>query len=470
VTNLKEYRIQDLINREMECSCGRDHFAAIEDLMIRKEAMAMLPDLLTKYSCKRLFLVADENTYDAAGEKVEQILKEKGFELARHIFRREKSLVPDEKAIGEFLLHLNRNTDMIVAVGAGTLNDLSKYISYQSNIPYVIVATAPSMDGYSSFGAPLIVDNLKTTYQVAPPKAIIADVHILKRAPLSMMQAGLGDMLGKYTGLCDWELARIINGEYYCDQVADLMRKSIEKCTSHVSGIQKRDETAIINLTEGLILSGIAMSFIGNARPASGSEHHLAHFWEMMFLFSGKEAVLHGTKVGIATVAVIKLFHLLEERPEINFAAAVEKVSHFDREEWAQQMNRIYQAAAPSVIAMEKNAMKNSIEKHKERIKIIAKRWPEIIRTIHQMIPEVDTIEKILQEAGAPINPMQVGIDADTFLNGLVYGKEVRNRYGILQLLWDLGLLEELSQQVVDYFYREQLVKKNLSRAKSSKS
>lgn len=451
----KEYPIQDLIHREMECSCGRNHFAAIEDIIIRKDAIHMLPDLLAKYHCQKLFLVADENTYKAAGEKVAQLLKEKGFDLVIYIFQREKPLVPDEKAVGEFFVHLNRDRDIMIAVGAGTLNDLTKYVSFQSNIPYVIVATAPSMDGYSSFVAPLIADNLKTTYQATPTKAIIADISILKNAPMSMIRAGLGDMLGKYTGLCDWQLTRIINGEYYCAQVANLVKKSVEKCISQVSGIKKRDEIAMTHLTEGLILSGIAMSFIGNSRPASGSEHHLSHFLEMMFLFSGKEAILHGIKVGIATIAVIRLFHLLQEKKSIDFSAAIEKAGHFHPEAWEQQMKKIYRAAAPSVIALEEVAMKNSPVKHQKRIRIIEKRWPEIIKVIQQMTPQVDAIEKILLDIGAPINPAQVGIDADTFYNGLIYGKEVRNRYGILQLLWDLGLLEEFSSRVVDYFYPE---------------
>jgi|GEM_PF-27734 len=448
--------IQDLINKTIQCSCGMAHRADIADIIISKGAVYEIPDLLRKYRCQNIFLVSDKNTYKVAGGKVEQILKEKRFDLTVHIFQREKSLVPDEKTVGEFFIHLNKDkTDMIIAVGSGTLNDLSKYVSYKLHIPYIIVATAPSMDGYSSFVAPLIIDNLKVTYKVTVPRAIIADIDILKEAPLNMICAGLGDMLGKYTGLCDWGLARIINDEFYCDWVADLVKKSIEKCVNNLSGIMKREELAITQLIEGLILSGIAMNFVGSSRPASGSEHHLSHCWEIMFLLRGKEAVLHGIKVGIATIIMEKLFHLLRARKKIDFTASLERISHFSSQEWNRNIYRIFQAAAPAVIALEEESPKNSLERHLARIKIIEQKWMEIIKMIEQVLPKIGTIGKILQEVGAPVHPEQIGIDANTFYDSLIYGKEVRNRYGILQLLWDLGLLEEFSQEMVDIFFKK---------------
>ena len=128
--------------------------------------------------------------------------------------------------------------------------------------------------------------------------------------------AGLGDIIGKYTSLCDWKLGRIINGEYYCDYIVDMVRNSIHLCINHIEGIKNREELAIKYLVEGLIITGIAMSFSGNSRPASGSEHHLAHFWEMMFIFDSKEAVLHGRKVGVTEIVIVKLYELLTE---VNF-------------------------------------------------------------------------------------------------------------------------------------------------------
>ncbi|GAB4112772.1 MAG: hypothetical protein Kow00103_03070 [Candidatus Caldatribacteriota bacterium] len=458
MNNLSNLPIQDLIHKEIICSCGKLHKAGVKDIILGENILSTIPTLLTKYQCQNLFLVADKNTYQAAGQKVEQILREHSFNLTLYIFQREKSLVADEKAIGELTIRINKDTDIIVAVGSGTINDIVKYVAYKLSIPYIIVTTAPSMDGYPSFVAPLITGNLKVTYEATPPRAIIADIEILKKAPLDMFKAGIGDMLGKYTALVDWELTKIINNECYCEWIVSLVKKSVEKCIENIAGILKREEKAVAFLTEGLILSGIAMNFMGNSRPASGSEHHLSHCWEIIFLLRGKEAVLHGIKVGISTIVITKLFKLLQSRKVLNFTAAREKVAQFDQGKWNQEINQIFLNAAPLIIEQEIKARKNSLEQHRKRIQLIEEKWPEIIKIMDQMAPTVETIEKNLQKVEAPVNPTQIDIDAETFYHSLIYGKEVRSRYGILQLLWDLGLLEELSKEVVEYFFQKKPV------------
>jgi len=453
--NLEEFKIRDFLKTKFTCNCGKEHRVDIDNIVIEKEAIAFLPSLINQYNFKKIFIVADANTYKVAGEITEKALQGNGFDLKKYIFEDEEHLIPDEKAVGKLLIQITSDIDLILAIGSGTLNDLSKYLSYKLSIPYFIVVTAPSMDGYASTVSPLIVDDLKTTYEAISPRAIIADINIIKNAPMEMITAGLGDILGKYTCLCDWELGRIINGEYYCETVVNIIRSSIQKCVSNIDGIKNRNDFAIKNLMEGLVLSGIAMSFVGNSRPASGSEHHLSHFWEMMFLLEGKKAILHGTKVGVATVIITKLYQLLETKT-VNFSNAINKVNSFDQEEWVKSIKKIYKTAAPNIIALEEGAQKNFIEKYNKRIQIIKSKWNDIIRTIKKIVPSPKEIEAILQKVDAPVNPLQVGVDSNTLLNSIIFAKEIRNRYTVLQLLWDLGLLREFALNLNDYFIKEQ--------------
>ena len=101
------------------------------------------------------------------------LLQGNGFDLKKYIFEDEEYLIPDEKAIGKLLIQITNDIDLILAIGSGTLNDLSRYMSYKLSIPYFIVVTAPSMDGYASTVSALIVNDLKTTYTAISPKAII---------------------------------------------------------------------------------------------------------------------------------------------------------------------------------------------------------------------------------------------------------------------------------------------------------
>ena len=157
---------------------------------------------------------------------------------------------------------------------------------------------------------------------------------------MPMILAGVGDILGKYTSLCDWQLGRIINGEYYCEAIVGFVRGLIKKCIKSTAGIKNREDEAIQNIIEGLVLSGIAMGYAGNSRPASGSEHHIAHFWEMMFLLKGKEATLHGERVGVAEIAVLKLYEMLLDK-KLDFEKIKSRISSNKQTELIEYIRKI---------------------------------------------------------------------------------------------------------------------------------
>lgn len=442
--DFKTFKIEDFLNKSFKCNCNKVHRTSIEEILIGENVTLELPKLINKYGYKNILIVSDSNTYKVLGETVEKILKDSKISCTSYVFEETNQLVPDEQAVGRLLTNIDDNIDLMITVGSGTLNDLSKFVSYKIHIPYFIVATAPSMDGYASTVSPLIVNNLKTTYEVNSPKAIIADINIIKKAPMEMITAGLGDILGKYTCLCDWKISSIINDEYYCESVVDLVKESIHRCVKDIDGIKNRDTIAIKNLTEGLILSGIAMSFVGNSRPASGAEHHLSHYWEMMFLFQGKEAVLHGTKVGIATLIIAKLYEMLTNT-NLDFDKALKHAEEFDYNDWVKNIKLKYKHAANDVIKLEQKTNKNSKEEHKIRIQKINQNWDEIIDTIKDIIPSTEELKAMLIKVGAPITPNQVEVDSTTVSDSIKIAKELRARYTVLQLLWDVGLLEEFS-------------------------
>ena len=384
-----------------------------------------------------------------AGEKITKLLTEVKHPFTNFILKSAEP-TPDEKTIGEILINYDLSCDHILAVGSGSMYDLCRFISYKLKLPYLIVATAPSMDGFASNVAPLIVNHMKTTYEAQIPYAILGDTTLLKDAPMSMIAAGIGDILGKYTCLCDWEIAHIITGEYHCTSIEGIVKKSLETVVANISSAKQRDPLAVKSIMEALVLSGIAMSFAGNSRPASGSEHHLSHYWEMMYLFQEKKALLHGTKVGIGTVAVIKAYELLMSK-EIDFEKAKIQASHYSKEEWDKHMQEAYLLAADSVIELENNIGKNSLSSVLPRIQLLEDHWEEI-KAVTNKLPSSDTIRNYLKELNAPSSPIEVGIDKTTFINSFLVAKELRNRFGLLQILFDLGLALEIAELVWLYF------------------
>lgn len=306
---------------EYSCACGKSHKVDIQAIRVGSGVIQELPGILRDLGASHIFLVADNYTYEAAGRQVEQLLDQAGLAYHKRVFQTETPLVPNEYALGSVLAAMTSQDDMLLAVGSGTLNDVTKYVSARTGTPYVIAATAPSMDGYASTVAPTILDGFKTTLPAVYPAAIVADVDILKDAPMPMLTAGFGDIIGKFTSLADWRLSHQLNGEYYCPEVAGVIEAAAETCAANAKALAQREPQAIQAVTEALILSGLAMGMVGVSRPASGAEHQMAHYWEMDALRRGEEHPLHGNAVGVGTVLAASLYEMAAEYLPQGFAA-----------------------------------------------------------------------------------------------------------------------------------------------------
>lgn len=306
---------------EYSCACGKSHKVDIQAIRVGSGVIQELPGILRDLGASHIFLVADNYTFEAAGRQVEQLLDQAGLPYHKRVFQTETPLVPNEYALGSVLAAMTSQDDMLLAVGSGTLNDVTKYVSARTGVPYVIAATAPSMDGYASTVAPTILDGFKTTLPAVYPAAIVADVDILKDAPMPMLTAGFGDIIGKFTSLADWRLSHQLNGEYYCPEVAGVIEAAVETCAANAQALAQREPQAIQAVTEALILSGLAMGMVGVSRPASGAEHQMAHYWEMDALRRGEEHPLHGNAVGVGTVLAASLYEMAAEYVPQGFAA-----------------------------------------------------------------------------------------------------------------------------------------------------
>lgn len=434
-----------ILEQSVECTCGRTHSVQIDTVEINAGALKKVPTILRRDGYMRPFLIADQKTYEVAGKQLVAYLEEEGINYSVFVFE-DQELIPNEQAVGKLLLNFNTKCDLVIGIGSGTINDLSRFFSHQVGLHYYIVATAPSMDGYASTVAPLIRNNLKTTFECQMPQAIIADLEIISRAPQDMIAAGFGDVIGKYTCLADWKLSALINGEYYCETAAGMTLDSLRRTIDLKEGIANGDFEAIGELMEALVLAGIAMSYVGNSRPASGSEHHLSHFWEMRFIFEGKSPVLHGTKVGIATVLVARLYQYLKE--ENLDVVAIEKITRPNMDDWKDEMSRVFMEAASEVIFLEEKVGKNSASGHQARIDAMAKNWKDIEGVLNT-VPEPQVIISLLNSVQAPVFASQVGISEELIQEAILYAKEIRPRYTILQLLWDLDVLSTYATRIV---------------------
>lgn len=448
--DIRQMSVENMAGLKYTCGCGRTHSVEIKNIRIGSGAVCELAGIIKDMGIKNILLVADKNTYAAAGEKVYEILKH-SFNVKTFIFPEEK-LTADERAIGRLLVETTEDIGLIIALGSGTVNDISRFISSKTGIPYIIVCTAPSMDGYSSIVSPLIVDGVKTTYNAVYPYGIIADIDILKDAPLNMLHAGFGDIIGKYTALSDWKLAHILNGEYYCRTIAMLVTDSIEKCANAAPGLNKREPKGVQAVTEALILSGICIGMAGTSRPASGEEHHISHCLEMVWMNQGTGPKwLHGNNVGVGCVIISELYKYLHN-VDINQVYNSKKYIAFDKEKWAKNLVDVFEKGAQRVMNLKEDMIVLNESEREKTMRNIMDKW-ELLRELFASAVSPDTIRDMLKQLGAPSHPEELGVDRELFIKTLVAAKDVRRRYGILQLLEDMGLLEEAALAVAEKYY-----------------
>ena len=388
----------------------------------------------------RLLLVADKNTYRVAGQSLEQVLIKNNYTVKTVILDGQE-IVADARNILHVLVKASRQDELYIAVGSGTIHDIVRFVSERVGKSFISIPTAPSVDGFPSPGAPLVFDDFKQTIPAQPPAAIFADLNTLCAAPDAMISAGIGDMLGKYTSLADWKLGQILWDEPYSEAIASRTRQAMLLCTEQITAIRQGTADGISLLTSSLVESGMAMVEAGHSRPASGSEHHLSHFWELKLLQRGQPAILHGLKVGLALLEISKLYAKLRM---LNLAEVEVRLSRYVLPDAEQEANRIrlaYAGAAPAIIKEQAafiTMTENGIANLKDKI---TENWPAI-QGIISSVPEPETICQWLTQAGIPIHITELNLTENDLNEAVLYAHYLRNRFTSLKLARILGVIE----------------------------
>ena len=437
--------LQELIKPEgYECTCGRKHVCALKYLNIGKGIVTEVPKMLEAVGAVKPFLVCDPNTWKAAGQRVDEILTAAGIDHVNYILPMDRPK-PGEWEVGSVVMHFDPSCDLLLAIGSGVLNDICKVVSLATGVPNAVVGTAPSMDGYASNSSSMEVNKVKTTLYNHAPCGILLDTEILAQAPMRMLQAGFGDMIAKYIATCEWRIAHIVTGEYYCEEVAALMRHALSRMMDAVEGIPARDPEAIGTIAEGLVLAGIAMAYANISRPASGLEHYFSHMWEMMALEREEPYDLHGIQVGVGTVLTLKLYkHIRTLVPSREKAEA--HMASFDPEAWEAEMHRIFGKTTGEVLAIEEKAHKNDPAKHAVRLNRILDNWDEICRIMDEELPDLAVLRAQMDLIGEPTRPSDLGINMKDTVDAFIGSRDIRDKYMTSTILWDLGETDDFVQ------------------------
>lgn len=403
------FDLKEIIKEFSDCDCGKVHETALKDVVIGSGIVSETGEILLRNGFKEnLLLVADKNTLKAADGILTALKK---FRVQLKIYDNLREATVEQVKV---IIDLLSENDGVISVGTGSLNDICRKASADTGKPLCIFATAASMDGFASYGAPLTDGNFKATYDAKSPEVIIADTKILAKAPAELKSAGFGDMIGKYVGLIDWQVSTLLTGEYYCEKVANLTRTATDKIMALADKITLDDEESAQAVFEALLLTGIGMSFTKTSRPASGTEHIVSHFWECKKLLDGVLSDFHGKKVGVATLLIMEEYEKLYQKTSIK--------AHKEKVDWEDVYSH-YGALADDVKKLNTpDTIVDCIDP-----KDLEEKW-EKIREIIVSVPTRAQMYDAMKRAGCATTCEEIAVSKELEVEGLKYHPYMRRR------------------------------------------
>jgi glycerol-1-phosphate dehydrogenase [NAD(P)+] len=396
-----------------------------------------------QFGDKPPLLIADTNTFAAAGRAVLEAFRHAGHDCHEPFLFTAPQLYAEHNYVLALEAALQGHKGIPVAVGSGTINDLTKLAAHRAGRPYLAVATAASMDGYTAFGASIACQGSKRNFECPAPAAVVADLDVICAAPAGMNAAGYADLLAKTTAGADWLLADALGIEAIDPKAWDIVQGGLRQALADPVGVRNREVEAVRHLTEGLMLGGFAMQWVKSSRPAAGAEHQFSHLWDMQGHVHKGQIPLHGFKVGIGTLAVAGLYeYLLTQRLDnldVRFCCAQWP------EEAAVEANVRALFRQPDLITV---ALQESRAKRVEagvlygQLETLRRVWPGLKERLRQQLIMLAELKTLLRAVGAPVEPEEIGISRERLRESFRQSYYLRRRFTVLDLAARCSLLE----------------------------
>lgn len=392
-------------------------------------------------------IIADKTTWEIAGKSVwEHIEASSAKQQAPYVIT-DSGLSADWKYEQKLEKFLGTTDAVPIAVGSGVINDLTKLASYRMGRPYICVGTVASSDGYAAFGASIIRDGAKRTFECSAPRGILMDTDIIFRAPRHLTAAGYADLMAKITAGADWILADAAGAEPIDKAAFNLSQSGLKEIVSH---FDINSERSIEELVHGLLQSGFAMQLHKSSRPASGTEHLFCHLWDVQNRKSDCGNVSHGFQVGIGILVSTLLYEelLSADIGNMDMEAYAEAWPSWERT--AEHIKELF-ARDPQMIDACTRQTRIKYPDRKElyrQLSAFQSAWNTTRKRIEaQILPYVQA-KRLLEKAGAPTAPEQIGISSQRLAESCRMLPYMRDRYTIVDLAVRLGVYDTWLEKI----------------------
>jgi glycerol-1-phosphate dehydrogenase [NAD(P)+] len=418
-------------------------------LEIGSRILHKAPEIYRQYVGKKpAMIVADANTFEAAGRTVFDAIHEKHQSVEPFIYA-EPNLHAEYKFVEELMESLKTHDAIPVAVGSGTINDLTKLAAHEVGRHYMCIATAASMDGYTAFGASITQNGSKQTFFCPAPRAVVADLEIISAAPGDMNSWGYTDLVAKVTAGADWMLSDASGAEPVHAEAWKIIQPGLRELIADPGGVPARRRQSISRLLEGLMLAGFAMQAAKNSRAASGAEHQFSHLWDMQHHAHNGVAPSHGFKVGIGTLAVTALYEYLLEQPieRLNVDSCCEAWP--DEVALTRMIGERFSQGDLTVVALQESRAKwVTRDELREQLRKLRATWPDLRERLRKQLLPFAELKSMLGWAGAPVEPEEIGISRERLRESFWTAYYIRRRFTVLDLAVRTNLLEKALEHI----------------------
>lgn len=418
------------------CTCGNPHPTTDARLYAGKDAFAALAeDCRKSFGDKPVLVIDDENTRQVAGKAVAEALKDAS--VSRRVLTMDGDAEMTED-LANAVLETSGGNSLILAVGAGTINDLGKYVATRFEIPYWAVPTAPSMNGYTSSIAAVKVRGVKRTLPAAPPRRIYANPGVIQRSPLRLRQSGFCDVLAKSVSDTDWKTESTLFSGSYCSLPTAIVAESEEGYLGVPEKIRDGDEIAVNGLFHGLLISGAAMTLAGSSAPASGGEHLVSHVLDMRESLTGRTPELHGLQVGAGVILSALCYQKLATLESDAVSGGAEKAI----QEGMEGIDSIWGPYADEVRT-------RFLQKRDQLLRfdaLLPKNWDRL-RKRFAAVRSPEFFLDLIRRTGFPMTLEALRLSKAEFLLAALSARAIRERITVLDLAAHAGILEASAEE-----------------------
>ncbi len=398
----------------------------------------------------RAIVIADPTTFKVAGSDVQKSLAAAGVALDEpHIFT-----APDLHAEWTFVEELDavlKNTDAIpVAVGSGPINDLTKLCSHHNNRRYMVVGTAASMDGYTSYGASITYKCAKQTFSCPAPLGVLADTAIIAAAPKELTASGYADLFAKVPAGADWIISDALGIEPLDKRSFSIVQDGLHDALGDPEGIRKGTVETIEPLVEGLMLGGFAMQALQSSRPASGADHQFSHLWNMEHhTMADGRTPSHGFQVSIGLLASLAYYDqfLKSDIAHLDVESAVAAWPEWDEAE--RYARELYAGTDfPEIGVVETRAKYIDKDHLRAQLNLLKNNWTEIKARLEKQLVSFNEASRRLRIVGAPTLPEDIGLTRERMRASVIRAQHIRRRFTILDVAVRTNMLEKWSDAI----------------------